>query len=279
MRLYAWARRGRRHWTGFAGSLILGLFLLAGILAPVIAPRDPNEVELAADLLGPGPEHLLGTDNLGRDVFSRLLFGARSTLGLAIPIALSVTAIGVVVGLVSGYFGGWIDLIVSALLNAFFALPGLVLTLAILALLGPGRLSLFAALIASGWVSFARIVRGPVIVTRESGYVESARAIGASDLRIIRRHVMPNILGPILVLATLDLGSVVLSIAALSFLGLGERPPAAEWGSMLNDGRVYFRLHPHLMVLPGICIFLLVLGANLLGDGLRDLLDPTTNGH
>lgn len=279
MRLATWAGRGHRHWTGFAGMLILGLFLLAGILAPVIAPRDPNEVDLAADLLGPGPQHLLGTDNLGRDVFSRLLYGARSTLGLAIPIALTVTAIGVVVGLAAGYFGGWIDAVVSALLNALFALPGLVLTLAILAMLGPGRLSLFAALIASGWVSFARIVRGPVLVTRESGFVESARAIGASDLRIIRRHVLPNIVGPILVLATLDLGTVVLSIAALSFLGLGERPPAAEWGSMLNDGRVYFRLHPHLMVLPGICIFLLVLGANLLGDSLRDLLDPATHGH
>ncbi len=275
----AWATRVRRHWTGFAGSLILGLFLLAGITAPVIVPQDPNEVDLTADLLGPGPEHLLGTDHLGRDIFSRLLYGARSTLGLAIPIAFTVTAIGVAVGLVAGYFGGWIDLVISALLNALFALPGLVMILAILALLGPGRLSLFAALTASGWVSFARIVRGPVIVTRESGFVESARAIGASDIRIIWRHVMPNIVGPILVLATLDLGTVVLSIAALSFLGLGESPPAAEWGSMLNDGRVYFRLHPHLMVLPGVCIFLLVLGANLLGDGLRDLLDPVARRH
>ena len=274
MRPSAWARSVQRHWTGFAGSLILGLFLLAGILAPVIAPRDPNEVDLTANLLGPGPQHLLGTDVLGRDVLSRLLYGARSTLGLAIPIALAVTAIGVVVGLVAGYFGGWIDTVISTLLNALFALPGLVLTLAILALLGPGRLSLLVALIAAGWASFARIVRGPVIVTRESGYVESARAIGASDLRIIRCHVLPNIVGPIVVLATLDLGTVVLSIAALSFLGLGDRPPAAEWGSMLNDGRVYFRLHPLLMVLPGLCIFLLVLGANLLGDALRDIMDP-----
>ena len=274
MSLSGWARGVRRRWIGFAGGIILGLFLLAGILASVIAPQDPNKIDLTADLLGPGPRHFLGTDQLGRDVFSRLLYGARSTLGLAIPITLAVTAIGIVVGLVAGYFGGWIDMIISALLNALFALPGLVLTLAVLALLGPGRLSLLVALIAAGWASFARIVRGPVLVIRESGYVESARAIGATDRRILIRHVLPNVLGPILVLATLDFGTVLLSIAALSFLGLGERPPAAEWGTMLNDGRPYFRSHPLLMVLPGLCIFLLVLGANLLGDTLRDVFDP-----
>jgi len=270
------AKRFRRHWTGFAGAVILGAFILAGVLAPVIAPSDPNEVDLTADLLGPGAQHLLGTDVVGRDLLSWLLYGARSTLGLAIPVALMVTAIGIVAGLVAGYFGGWLDTGISAALNALFALPGLILSLAILALLGPGTFSLLVALTASGWAGFARVVRGPVIVVRQSGYVEAALAAGASDFHVLRRHLLPNILGPAVVLATLDLGSVVLSIAALSFLGLGDRPPAAEWGSMLNDGRVYFRLHPHLMVLPGICIFLLVLGANLLGDSLRDLLDPTT---
>lgn len=239
-----------------------------------MAPQNPNKVDLTSTLQGPGPQHFLGTDQLGRDMFSRLLYGARSTLWLAIPVVLAVAAIGIVVGLVTGYFGGWIDTVVSAALNALFALPGLVLSLAILALLGPGRLSLLVALIAAGWAGFARIVRGPVLVVRESGYVEAASTLGASDLQILRRHVLPNIVGPILVLATLDLGSVVLSISALSFLGLGDRPPAAEWGSMLNDGRTYFRSHPHLMVLPGICIFLVVLCANLVGDTLRDLLDP-----
>lgn len=269
-----WLRGLQRHWIGFVGGLMLGLFLLAGVLAPVIAPHNPNEIDLSVGLRGPGPQYLLGTDNLGRDVLSRLLYGARSTLGLAIPVALAVTAIGILVGLVAGYFGGWIDTVISAILNALFALPGLVLILAVLAVLGPSRLSLLAALIVAGWPSFARIVRGPVLVVRESGYVESARAVGASEARILRRHVLPNIAGPILVLATLDLGTVVLSIAALSFLGLGEGPPTAEWGTMLNDGRTYFRSHPLLMVLPGLCIFLLVLGANLLGDTLRDVFDP-----
>ncbi len=269
-----WARGLWRHWTGFAGGIVLGLLLLAGVLAPVMAPQNPNKIDLTATLQGPGPQHSLGTDQLGRDMFSRLLYGARSTLWLAIPVVLAVAAIGIVVGLVTGYFGGWTDTVVSAVLNALFALPGLVLSLAILALLGPGRLSLLVALIAAGWAGFARIVRGPVLVVRESGYVEAASTLGASDLQILRRHVLPNVVGPIVVLATLDLGSVVLSISALSFLGLGDRPPAAEWGSMLNDGRTYFRSHPHLMVLPGICIFLVVLSANLVGDTLRDMLDP-----
>ena len=269
-----WARGLRRYWTGFAGGIVLGLILLAGVLAPVMAPQNPNKIDLTATLQAPGSQHSLGTDQLGRDMFSRLLYGARSTLWLAIPVVLAVAAIGIVVGLVAGYFGGWTDTVVSAGLNALFALPGLVLSLAILALLGPGRLSLLVALIAAGWAGFARIVRGPVLVVRESGYVEAASTLGASDLQILRRHVLPNIVGPIVVLATLDLGSVVLSISALSFLGLGDRPPAAEWGSMLNDGRTYFRSHPHLMVLPGICIFLVVLSANLVGDTLRDVLDP-----
>jgi len=264
----------RRRWTGLAGGVTVAIFLLMGLLAPVLPVQSPNQVDLSVALQAPESKHWLGTDHLGRDILSRLIYGGRSTLGLAIPVALAVTAIGVVVGLVAGYFGGWIDTVISALLNAFFALPGLILSLAILALLGPGRISLLVALIAAGWAGFARVVRGPVIVVRESGYVEAATAVGASDLHILRRHVLPNILGPILVLATLDLGGVVLHIAALSFLGLGDRPPAAEWGAMLNDGRVYFRLHPQLMVLPGICIFLVVLGANLLGDTLRDLLDP-----
>jgi peptide/nickel transport system permease protein len=276
MTTLVWTKRVRRHWTGFAGSAILGIFLLAAVFAPLIAPSDPNEVDLSADLLGPGAQHLLGTDVVGRDIFSRLIYGARSTLGLAVPVALMVTAIGIVVGLAAGYFGGWIDTVISAVLNALVALPGLILSLAILALLGPGTFSLLIALTLAGWAGFARVVRGPVIVLRQSGYVEAATAAGASDFHILRRHLLPNILGPVVVLATLDLGSIVLAIAALSFLGLGDRPPAAEWGAMLNDGRVYFRLHPHLMVMPGVCIFSLVLGANLLGDSLRDILDPTT---
>ena len=186
---------------------MLGLLLLAGVLAPVMAPQNPNKIDLTATLQAPGPQHSLGTDQLGRDMFSRLLYGARSTLLLAIPVVLAVAAIGIVVGLVTGYFGGWTDTVVSAVLNALFALPGLVLSLAILALLGPGRLSLLVALIAAGWAGFARIVRGPVLVVRESGYVEAASTLGASDLQILRRHVLPNIVGPIVVLATLDLGS------------------------------------------------------------------------
>lgn len=274
MTIQRWTNRARRYWTGYLGGGILAVFLVAAIFAPQFAIHDPNEVDLDASLRTPGTSSLLGTDQLGRDVFSRLVHGTRSTMGIAVPVAVSVTLMGLVFGLVAGYFGGWSDTSISTLLNALFALPGLVLSLAILALLGSGSVGLLVALTASGWASFARVVRGPTLVVRETEYVMAARAVGASDVHILRKHVCPNILGPVLVLATLDLGTVVLAISALSFLGLGNQPPTAEWGTMLNDGRPYFRSHPHLMLVPGVAIFLLVLGTNLLGDTLRDAFDP-----
>ena len=274
MTIQRWTNRARRYWTGYLGGGILAVFLVAAIFAPQFAIHDPNEVDLDASLRTPGTSSLLGTDQLGRDVFSRLVHGTRSTMGIAVPVAVSVTLMGLVFGLVAGYFGGWSDTSISTLLNALFALPGLVLSLAILALLGSGSVGLLVALTASGWASFARVVRGPTLVVRETEYVMAARAVGASDVHILRNHVCPNILGPVLVLATLDLGTVVLAISALSFLGLGNQPPTAEWGTMLNDGRPYFRSHPHLMLVPGVAIFLLVLGTNLLGDTLRDAFDP-----
>jgi len=269
-----WTSRARRHWIGYLGGGILAVFIASAIFAPQFATHEPNDVDLDVSLRTPGVPNLLGTDQLGRDVFSRLVHGARSTMGIAIPVAISVTFLGIVVGLAAGYFGGWTDTGISTLLNAVFALPGLVLSLAVLALLGSGHFGLLAALTASGWASFARIVRGPTLSVRETEYVVAARAVGASDIHILRRHVCPNILGPVLVLATLDLGTVVLAISALSFLGLGNQPPTPEWGTMLNDGRPYFRSHPHLMLVPGVAIFLLVLGTNLLGDTLRDAFDP-----
>lgn len=274
MTIRRWTSKSRNYWTGYLGGGILVVFLVAAIFAPQFATHEPNKVDLDASLRTPGVSSLLGTDQLGRDVFSRVVHGTRSTMGIAIPVAISVTLLGLVVGLAAGYFGGWTDTIISTLLNALFALPGLVLSLAILALLGSGPIGLLVALTASGWASFARVVRGPTLVVRETEYVVAARAVGASDFHILRRHVCPNILGPVLVLATLDLGTVVLSISALSFLGLGNQPPTAEWGTMLNDGRPYFRSHPHLMFTPGVAIFLLVLGTNLLGDTLRDAFDP-----
>ncbi|MBI2911330.1 MAG: ABC transporter permease [Chloroflexi bacterium] len=266
------AHRGQAG--GIAGGAILLLVALAVSVGPLLDPGNPNEVDLATGLRGPGPDHWLGSDQLGRDVMLRLLYGGRSALSLAVPAALAVTGIGVALGLLSGYFGGWLDLLVAGLLNALLALPGLILSLAVLALLGPGRLSLLAALVAAGWIGLARLSRAAVLVLREAGYVEAARAVGAPDTRILLHHILPNTLGLVAVLAALELGSMLLAMAALSFLGLGEQPPAADWGVMLNDGRPYFRTYPHLMLLPGLCIFLVALGANLLGDALRDILDP-----
>jgi peptide/nickel transport system permease protein len=263
----------RRWWGVLAAGILLALVSL-GLTAPLLAPLPPNRIDLKQALQGPSATHWLGTDQLGRDLASRLLYGTRSTLSIALPVVLAVAALGVSVGLAAGYYGRWLDAGISMLLNAQFALPNLVLSLAILALLGTGRLSLIIALIAANWAGFARMVRGPVLQLRETGYVEAARATGASDGRILLRHVLPNVIGPILVLASLELGSITLSVAALSYLGLGDRAPAAEWGAMLNDGRPYFRSQPWLMALPGLCICLVALAANLLGDLLRDLLDP-----
>ncbi len=274
MTIRKWTGRARRYWTGYLGGGILAVFLVTAVFAPQFATHEPNKVDLDTSLRTPGALNLLGTDQLGRDVFSRLVHGARSTMGIAIPVAISVTLLGIVVGITAGYFGGWTDNTISTLLNALFALPGLVLSLAVLAILGSGPMALLVALTASGWASFARIVRGPALVVRETEYVLAARAVGASDTHILKKHVCPNILGPVLVLATLDLGTVVLAISALSFLGLGNQPPTPEWGTMLNDGRPYFRSHPYLMLAPGMAIFLLVLGTNLLGDTLRDAFDP-----
>lgn len=262
-----------RRWTGPIGAVVLATIAAALIAGPILAIPDPNRIDLGRALAGPSPGHWLGTDHLGRDILSRLLHGGRAAIGLAVPVTIVVAAIGLLVGTVSGYFGGWIDGVVAALLNGLLALPGLVLSLAILALVGPGRGGLFVALIAVRWIGPARIIRGLAIATREAGYVEAARALGATDLQILRRHILPAVVGPAIVLATLDLGTVLLAIATLGFLGLGDQPPAAEWGAMLNDGRPFFRSHPALMILPGACIFLVVLGANLLGDALRDVFD------
>lgn len=255
--------------------MLLLWFGLLALLAPVFAPASPLQVNLDGALRAPGTAGAwLGTDQLGRDILSRLLHGGRATLSLAFPVALIVTAIAVTIGLTAGYFGGWIDMILSGCINTLLALPGLVISLAILAILGPGRGGLLVALVAAGWAGFARLIRGTTLALRQAEYVEAAVALGASHPQILWRHILPNLAAQVLVIATLDLGSVILSIAALSFLGLGDQPPAADWGAMLNDGRPFFRTYPHLMVLPGLCIFLVVLGANLLGDAMRDLTDP-----
>ena len=273
--------RRRRQWNALLREpgTALGLFLvvsllLAGLVAPWLPLDDPAQISLPDRLLPPSPEHLLGTDHLGRDTFSRIIHGARMTLlaGVA-TLALSMT-IALTVGITSGYHGGWPDTALMGLVDLLLAFPSLILALSVAGALGPGLLNVLLAVGAVWWVGHARIIRGVTLGARQMEYVTAARAVGASNLRIILRHIAPNILGPIIVIASLDVGWIILGIAGLSFLGLGAQPPTPEWGAMLNDARPHLQTAPRLLLLPGAAIFVAVLGFNLLGDGLRDLLDP-----
>ena len=256
-------------------ALVVSL-LLAGLLSPWLPLDDPTEINLPERLLSPSTEHLLGTDHLGRDTFSRIVHGARMTLlAAAATLALSMT-IALTVGILSGYHGGWADTALMGVVDLLLAFPSLILAIAVAGALGPGLFNVLLAAGAVWWVGHARIIRGVTLGARQMEYVTAARAAGAGNLRIILRHIAPNILGPIIVIASLDVGWIILGIAGLNFLGLGAQPPTPEWGAMLNDARPHLQTEPRLLLLPGMAIFIAVLGFNLLGDGLRDLLDPRT---
>jgi len=261
----------------FAGVALLLLFLCWAIFAPVIAPHDPNALDLSHRLLSPGHGHWFGTDELGRDIFSRVLFGARLSLIVAVSVVSCSLAIGLVVGGLAGYFGGAIDTALNVfVMNAFLTLPGILLAIAFVAFLGPGVINLILALAIGGWVGYARLIRAQVLAVRELEFVEAARALGASDLRIFLRHILPNILQPIIVQSAIGMAGAVLAEATLSFLGLGVPPPTASWGSMLNDARSHLFDSPHMVVFPALAVMLCVLSFNFIGDALRDYLDPRT---
>ena len=258
--------------TLLPGALLLAIALVA-FLAPLLAPHDPDSLDMSVALTGPSARHPLGTDQLGRDQLSRLLYGGRATLSLTVVSTVGIVALGLLVGTVAGYAGGRLDLAISTLLTVLLALPSLLLTLAILGILGPGTRSLLIALIGAGWVGHARIFRAAILSLREQLYVEAALGAGASPARIVARHLLPNLLPTVVVLATLDLGALLLTVSSLSFLGMGVQPPTADWGVMLNDARPYFGELPLLAIVPGVCITVVALASNLLGDVLRDLVD------
>lgn len=271
-RAFPW-RALRRNWLMTLSGGVLLLVVLSAALAPVIAPADPNLVSMRETLQGPSRAHLLGTDQLGRDHLSRLLHGGGKTLTMAGTAMLGTVGLGLLFGTLAGYLGGKTDLVISQLLNVLLSLPSLLLALAILGVLGPGTTSLQLALIASGWVGHARIIRAAILGLREQPYIESAVSIGANPARVVVRHLLPNLVTTIAVLATLDLGVMLLTITSLSFLGLGVQPPTADWGTMLNDARSYVGQYPLLVFAPGICISVVVLASNFLGDAIRDLVD------
>lgn len=273
-RRYQFLRRFRRNKLVVAGGTIVGLILLIAVFAPVLAPYSPYEQHNVDQLIGPRSTYLLGTDEYGRDVLSRVLFGARISIEVA-AISVSIGLIGGgVLGLLAAYHGGWWDLLIMRLADILFAFPALLTAIAILALLGP---SLANVMIAIGIIFvpiFTRVVRAAGLVLVHEPFVEASRACGAGDLRIMLRHILPNALPPIMVQTTLAVSYAILSEAALSFLGLGAQPPEPSWGTMLNTGRGFMSFAPWTGIVPGAAIFLAVLGFNVLGDGLRDVLDP-----
>jgi peptide/nickel transport system permease protein len=261
------------HWSLLIPGALLVVIVAATILAGVLAPYNPNTLNMQDMLAQPSFEHPLGTDQLGRDVLSRILYGGRTTIVMSLIGTIAIVCIGLAIGLTSGYIGGRFDLIVSTLLTVLLSVPSLLLTLAILGILGAGTETLLVALIGAGWVGHARIFRSAVLSLRESVYVEAAESIGASRGRILSRHILPNLLTTVVVMATLDLGALILTVTSLSFLGLGVQPPNADWGTMLNEARTYFGQYPILAIAPGVCITLVALLCNLVGDALRDLVD------
>lgn len=262
-----------RNPIGIAGAIIVLATVLIAIFAPLIAPYDPAS-QGSIRLLAPSWEHLMGTDELGRDTFSRIVYGSRVSLQVGILAVTISLIVGGILGLIAGYFGGWADAWTMRLVDIMFAFPGIVLAIVISGLLGPSRRN---AMIAIGIIyapAFARVVRGSVLAVKSEVYMEAARVLGAGHWRLVRQHVIPNVLAPMIVLTTLYLSSAILSEAALSFLGLGTQPPEPTWGGMLNIARTYMEISPWMAIFPGLAIAILVLGFNFLGDGLRDILDP-----
>ena len=271
------AGAARRQPLAAVGVALLVLFTVCAVFAPWLAPQDPAQRDLTGRLMGPSWAHWFGTDELGRDILSRTLFGARISLIVAVSVVGLSLAVGMVAGGLAGFYGGWTDTVVNIYVtNAFMALPGILLAIAFVAFMGPGLGNVILALAISGWVGYARLVRAQVLAVKEKEYVEAARALGASDLRIMGRHILPNILQPLIVQAAIGMAGAVLAEATLSFLGLGVPPPTASWGSMLNDARSHLFDSPHLVFFPAMAVMLCVLSFNFIGDALRDWMDPRT---
>ncbi len=267
-------RRLSRSPQGLVGAVILGLLVLMALAAPLIAPYDPLEMSIVDQFKAPSTENFFGTDEFGRDVFSRVIHGARISLRVGLMATLIAVGGGTVLGLVSGYFGRWIDSAGQKVMDTLLAFPGLLLALAIIAVLGPGLRNVLIALGIGGMPYYARLVRGQVLSIKEREFIEAARVAGARHPRIMIRHILPNTVSPLIVVGSLDLGWNILAAASLSFIGLGAQPPTPEWGFMLSGGRDFMRDQWWISTFPGIAIVLAVLSFNLLGDGLRDAFDP-----
>jgi peptide/nickel transport system permease protein len=257
------------------GVVLVVIFVTFAIFAPWIAPQDPAAINLPARLDSASHAHWFGTDELGRDILSRIIYGARISMLVGGCVVLTSLVLGLIIGSIAGYYGGAIDRFFNVVvMNAFLSFPGILIAIAFVAFRGPGIFNLVVALSLSGWVGYARLVRGQVLAAREREYVEASRALGASDLRIIVHHILPNIIQPVIVQAAIGMAGAILLEATMSFLGLGVPPPTASWGAMLNDGRAHLFDAPHLVLFPAVAVMLAVLSFNFIGDALRDYLDP-----
>jgi peptide/nickel transport system permease protein len=268
-------RAARRNPLAPPGAVLVVIFVILALFAPWVAPQDPAHIDLPNRLATPSLAHWCGTDELGRDILSRLIYGSRVSMLVGSCVVATSLALGLIIGSIAGYYGGGIDRFVNVvLMNAFMSFPGILLAIAFVAFRGPGIFNLILALSLGGWVGYARLVRGQVLAAREREFVEAARALGAGDLRIIVRHILPNIIQPVIVQAAIGMAGAILAEATMSFLGLGVPPPTASWGAMLNDGRSHLFDAPHLVLFPALAVMLAVLSFNFIGDALRDYLDP-----
>jgi peptide/nickel transport system permease protein len=278
-RTFRLAWRTLRNPLSLAGLAIIGLLVCVAVLAPLLAPYDPLRTDIANRLAPPSRAHPFGTDQLGRDVFSRILYGARISLRIAILTALISTAIGFPVGILSGYFRGRVDDLLMRVTDMFMAFPRLILAMAIAAALRPTLENVVIAIALAGWPTYARLARSVTLAIREEVYVEAAHAVGASTSRILLRHILPGVVSPVIIQVSLDMGGIILTAAGLGFIGFGAQPPTPEWGLMISEGRNYIPGQWWLSTFPGLAISLVVLGFNLLGDGIRDVLDPRLRGR
>jgi peptide/nickel transport system permease protein len=269
------AALGRRNVLAFIGMVLVAVFVVFALFAPWIAPQNPSNIDLPARLQPPSGPHWFGTDELGRDIFSRVIYGARISMLVGSSVVAGSLLLGLILGSIAGYYGGLADRFFNVVvMNAFLSFPGILLAIAFVAFLGPGIFNLILALCIGGWVGYARLVRAQVLAVKEKEFVEAARALGASDWRIVTRHIVPNIIQPVIVQAAIGMAGAVLAEATMSFLGLGVPPPTASWGSMLNDGRAHLFDAPHLVLFPALAVMLAVLSFNFIGDALRDYMDP-----
>ncbi len=268
-----------KHKLSRAGIIIIVIFIMMAIFAPFLATHDPNEQDLYHVLSGPSEAHWLGTDNVGRDLFSRIIYGSQISMIVALFATAFATITGILLGLLAGFRGGWVDMVIMRLVDVVMCLPGLVMVLVLAAALGPGLWNVVIAISITGWTGFARLIRGQVLQVREMGYIEASKAAGAGEMRIMLKHLLPNSIPPVIVAISLSMGGSIMLEAGLAFLGLGVQPPTPSWGQALRVGYTYLEIIPLYSIAPGILITLTILAFNFVGDGLRDALDPRIRGE